>query len=102
MPFAPKGDEDLRQPTREDLGPVHPGMAAGAERHQLGVVAGAAVMHIQIVSGVTAAASPAVALQSRIPVAPEEARRMLPAPVTAPAQPGDCRSSLPAGANRLR
>jgi hypothetical protein len=25
---------------------VHPGMAAGAERHQLGVVAGAAVMNI--------------------------------------------------------
>jgi hypothetical protein len=46
MPFAPKGYQDLRQPTREDLGPVHPGMAAGAERHQLGVVAGSAVMNI--------------------------------------------------------
>ena len=40
MPFAPKNDQDLRQPTPQDPAPVHPGMAAGAERHQLGVVAG--------------------------------------------------------------
>jgi len=44
MPFAPKVDQDLRQPTPQDQGPVHPRMAAGAERHQLGVVAGAAVL----------------------------------------------------------
>ena len=62
---------------------VHPGMAAGTERHQLGVVAGAAAMHIQIVSGVTAAASPAVALESRIPVPSKETRRIPPTPVMA-------------------
>jgi hypothetical protein len=57
-------------------------MAAGAERHQLGVVAGAAVMHIQIVLGMAAAASPAVPLESRIPVASKETRRIPLAPVT--------------------
>jgi hypothetical protein len=46
MPLAPKGDEDLRQPPPQDPGAVHPGMAPGAERHQLGVVAGAAVVNI--------------------------------------------------------
>ena len=46
MPIAPKDNQDLGQPTPEDPGPVHPGMAAGAERHQLGVVAGLAVMDI--------------------------------------------------------
>jgi len=46
MPFTPKGNQDLRQPPPEDPVPVHPGMAAGTERHQLGVVAGAAVMNI--------------------------------------------------------
>ena len=46
MPLAPKGDEDVRQPPPQDPGAVHPGMAAGAERHQLGVVAGLAVMNI--------------------------------------------------------
>ena len=46
MPFAPKVDQDLRQPPPKDSGPVHPGMAAGAERHQLGVVAGIGVIHI--------------------------------------------------------
>ena len=46
MPFAPKHDEDLGQPAPEDPGPVHPGVAAGAERHQLGVVAGVAVVNI--------------------------------------------------------
>jgi hypothetical protein len=30
----------------EDPGPVHPGMAAGAERDQPGVVAGLAVIHV--------------------------------------------------------
>jgi hypothetical protein len=43
MPLAPKGDQDLRQPMPQDPGPVYPGMAPGAERHQLGVVAGLAV-----------------------------------------------------------
>jgi hypothetical protein len=46
MPFAPKVDQDLRQPMPEDPGPVHAGMATGAKGNQLGVVAGAAVMHI--------------------------------------------------------
>jgi hypothetical protein len=46
LPFAPKVDEDLRQPPPEDPGPVHPGMAAGAERHQLVGVAGVAVMNV--------------------------------------------------------
>jgi hypothetical protein len=46
VPIAPKVDQDLGQPTAEDPGPVHPGMAAGAQRHQLGVVAGAAVVNI--------------------------------------------------------
>jgi hypothetical protein len=50
-----------RTASPQDPAPVHPGMAAGAERHQLSVVAAPAVMHIQIVSGVTAAASPSVA-----------------------------------------
>jgi hypothetical protein len=46
MPFAPKHDEDLGQPPPEDPGPVHPGMAAGAEGDQLGVIAGVAVVNI--------------------------------------------------------
>ena len=46
MPIAPKGNQGLRQPTPEDPGPVHAGMAAGAQRHQLGMVAGAAVVNI--------------------------------------------------------
>jgi hypothetical protein len=46
MPFAPKGNQDLRQPAPQKPGPVHPGMAAGAERHQPGVVARVAVMNI--------------------------------------------------------
>ena len=46
MPFAPKVDQDLRQAMSQDSGLVHPGMAAGAEGHQLGVVAGAAVVNI--------------------------------------------------------
>src|SRR6516225_5193111 len=86
MPFAPKNYEDLRQPTPQDAAPVHAGMAAGAERRELGVVVGAAVMHIQIVSGLAAAASPAVAIESGIPVASEETRRIPPAPVTGHAQ----------------
>jgi hypothetical protein len=46
MPFAPKGSQELRQPTPEDPGPVHPGIATGAKGNQPGVVAGAAVMNI--------------------------------------------------------
>ena len=48
MPLAPKGDEDVRQPPPQDPGAVHPGMAAGAERHQLGVVAGVAVVRYRL------------------------------------------------------
>ena len=46
MPLAPKVDQDLRQPPAQDPGPVHPGVAPGAERHQPGVVAGLAVMNV--------------------------------------------------------
>jgi hypothetical protein len=46
MPFAPKIDQDLRQAMPQDPGAVHPSMAAGAERHQLGVVARVAVVDI--------------------------------------------------------
>ena len=46
MPLAPKDNQDLRQPMPEDPGPVYPGMTAGAERHQPGVVAGVAVMNV--------------------------------------------------------
>jgi hypothetical protein len=102
MPFEPKRDEDLRQPTPEDPGPVHPGMAAGAGRHQLGVVAGPAVMNIQIVSGVTAAASPAVALESRIPVPSKETRRIPPTPVKAMHSPATAGVPCPQEQNRLR
>jgi hypothetical protein len=46
MPLAPKGAEDIGQAPPQDPGPVYPGMSAGAQRHQLGVVAGSAVMNI--------------------------------------------------------
>ena len=46
MPFAPKIDQDLRQAMSQDSGPVHPGMAAGAEGYQLSMVAGVAMMNI--------------------------------------------------------
>src|SRR6516165_9938702 len=51
-------------------------------------------------SGLAAAASRAVAVQSRIPVASKETQRIPPAPVTAHAQPGDRRCSPPAGAKQ--
>jgi hypothetical protein len=51
-------------------------------------------------SGLAAAASSVVVLQRRIPVASEETQRILPAPVTGEAQPGDRRCSLPAGAKQ--
>jgi hypothetical protein len=75
MPFAPQVDQDLGQPPCEDPSPVHPGMAGGAERHQLGVVARLAVVHIYIMLGPAAAAGPAVALEGRIPVASKKTRR---------------------------
>jgi hypothetical protein len=46
MPFAPKVDQNLRQAMPQDPGPVHPGMAAGAEGDQLGVIAGVAVVNV--------------------------------------------------------
>jgi hypothetical protein len=46
MPFAPKGDQDLREPPPQDPRAVHPGMAAGTGGHQPGVVAGLSVMNI--------------------------------------------------------
>jgi hypothetical protein len=46
MPFAPKVDQDLRQAMSQDSSAVHPGMAAGAEGHQQGVVPGAAVVNV--------------------------------------------------------
>ena len=100
MPLAPKGNQGLRQPPPQDPDPVHAGMAAGAERHQLGVVAGLAVMNVSIMLGLAAAASPAVAIESRLPVASEEKRRIPQTPVTAHAQPGDRRRRMPAGAKQ--
>jgi hypothetical protein len=50
--------------------------------------------------GPAAAARPAVLLKSRIPVAPEEKRRIPQPPVAAHAQSGYRRRSLPAGAEQ--
>src|SRR6516164_4055121 len=50
--------------------------------------------------GLAAAARPAVLLQSGIPVAPEEERRIPPTSVTGQAQSGYCRRSVPAGAKQ--
>ena len=52
--------------------------------------------------GLAAAARPAVALESRIPVAPKEMHRMALSPVTGPAQPDNHRRRLPAGAKQAQ
>src|SRR5215467_5034960 len=51
--------------------------------------------------GLAAAARAAVVLESRIPVAPEEKRRIPQTPVTAYAKSGYCRRRLPAGAKQV-
>ena len=66
---------------------MHPGMAAGAEHHEPSVVAGVAVMNIQIMSGLAPAAGPAVALESGIPVASKEKRR-IPSSLVTSQRPG--------------
>jgi len=51
-------------------------------------------------SGPAGATSPAIVIESRIPVASEETRRILPVPVTGEAQPGDRRRRVPAVAKQ--